>query len=143
MDTFDVVLKSLLEIGFLTGSQAFGTARIDSDYDIVYSVVDALKISIITGGYKSIQSDYNAGYTIQIEGKTINLIPVHPHEFLPWYLTTKAMKGMFEFYTFESKIKKYALFGVIKDALKGMVDELQTVDAYTDVNNYIIKRESE
>ena len=124
------MLNELLEIGFLAGSRAFGTARDDSDYDIVYSIDDAIKIDAIIQGCVRKPSDYFAGYYIQSGNRQINLIPVHPHEYLPWYLATKAMTATLIESGIKDTIKKYSVFMGIVSLFKGMVDRQGNLTEY-------------
>jgi hypothetical protein len=132
------ILAELLKIGFLTGSRAFGTARDDSDYDIVYPVQYSAEIATIIDGLDRSPSNYFAGYCVTIDGKDINLIPVHPHEFLPWVLATKAMTATLKESGIIDPIKKYAIFQGIVCLYKGMVAELGTLNEYGKLHDKII-----
>lgn len=124
------ILRELLNIGFLTGSRAFGTATEKSDYDIFFSVTDWATIDRIIAGFDRTPSEYFTGFYIKVEDKTLNLIPLHPHEVLPWWLATKAMTATFINSGVVSPIKKYSIFMAIVCAFKGTVEEVITVDAY-------------
>ena len=124
------ILDKLLTIGFLTGSRAFGTETEHSDYDIVYSVQDSLLVSDVIKDNTKTNSEYFSGYYITIEGTRINLIPVHPHAFFPWYLATIAMTSTYKISGIIDPIKKYAIFEGMVALYKGMVNELFTVDYY-------------
>lgn len=137
-----MILDQLLKIGFLTGSRAFGTNNDDSDYDIVYSVEDGARVSDIIGSLEKIPSNYFAGYYIHDNGITINLIPVHPHEFLPWYLATKATKATLATSGITSPIKKYAVFSGMVALYKGTVEELRNLSAYIELKEKILLLEN-
>jgi len=137
------MIDKLLSIGFLTGSRAFKTNRDDSDYDIVYSIVDSQKINEIIDGLEKVPSDYFAGYYVKNDNKTINLIPVHPHEYLPWYLATLAVKETLLLSGIKDPIKKYSVFMGIVSLFKGTVDQLQNLDAYNDVKKQILELTNE
>lgn len=126
----DDILKRLLEMGFLTGSRAFKTNREDSDYDIVYPVDYAPFINDILGNLERTPSEYFAGYFVKVDGKTINLIPVHPHEYLPWYLATLAMKETLKVSGIDNPIDKYSVFMGIVSLFKGTVKKLGTLKEY-------------
>ena len=128
-----MMLDELLKIGFLTGSRAFGTARDDSDYDVVYSIEDSARIAEVIGSNETTQSDYFAGYYIHADGKQINLIPVHPHEFLPWYLATKAMTATLKSSGINDPIRKYAIFSGIVALYKGTVEQRSNLAAYAQI----------
>lgn len=135
-------LDRLLEIGFLTGSRAFGTNRDDSDYDIVFSIEDISCIDEIIGKLEKTPSNYFAGYYVNDGDAKINLIPVHPHEFLPWYLATKAMKETLKISGITSPIKKYAVFSGMVALYKGTVEELQNLSAYIELKEKILLLEN-
>jgi predicted nucleotidyltransferase len=138
-----MIRDELLKIGFLTGSRAFGTNRPDSDYDIVYSVVDSPIVARIIEGRETISSDYFAGYYFRDDdGAQVNLIPVHPHEFLPWYLATRAMKETLKISGIDSTIKKYSVFMGIVSLYKGTVKEERTVNEYNKVKADILSIEA-
>ncbi len=133
------MLTKLLKIGFLTGSRAFGTSREDSDYDVVYSIDDSQKITDILGDAKRSPSDYFAGYFVIDGDKQINLIPVHPHEYLPWYLATKAMTATLKQSGIIDPIRKYSVFMGIVSLFKGTVEQRGQLSAYASVKEEIAK----
>jgi predicted nucleotidyltransferase len=132
------LVEKLLLWGFLTGSQAFGTAREDSDIDIVYSIQDSDKIAEIIGSAEKTPSSYFAGYTIDDNGKQVNLIPVHPHEFLPWYLATKALTATLKDSGIIDPIKKHAVFQGIVCFFKATVSELGNINQYDKLKDRIL-----
>jgi predicted nucleotidyltransferase len=135
------LIDSLLEVGFLTGSQAFGTAKEDSDIDIVFSIDDSQKINELISGRDRTQSDYFSGYyVLDDDFKQINLIPVHPHEFLPWYLATKSMTATLKDSGIVDPIKKYSVFMGIVCLFKGTVKELGTLNEYNKLKDRIMGR---
>ena len=137
------ILKRLLCFSFLTGSRAFGTNRDDSDYDIVYPIYFEDSIKEIIKGRTTNQSNYFSGYTILVDGLLINLIPVHPHDFLPWYLATKAIKEtLITSGLNENPTKKYSVFMGIVSLFKGTVEELKTVSKYRKQAFKIIAKEN-
>ena len=133
------MLDKLLAVGFLTGSRAFGTNSEDSDYDIVYSVEDTGKIKDILGNAEISPSDYFAGYFVKDGCKVINLIPVHPHEYLPWYLATKAMTATLKQSGIVDSIKKYSVFMGIVSLFKGTVEQRGSLSNYAFVKEKIAK----
>jgi predicted nucleotidyltransferase len=137
------LVDRLLEWGFLTGSQAFGTAREDSDIDIVYSIQDSDRIAQIIGPVEQRPSSYFAGYTIDDNGKQVNLIPVHPHEFLPWFLATKALTATLKDSGIIDPIKKYAIFQGIVCFFKGTVAELRNIDEYDKLKERILGKKQD
>jgi predicted nucleotidyltransferase len=132
------MLDQLLEVGFLTGSRAFGTNRENSDYDVVYSIEDSQRIKEIIALNETTPSDYFAGYCIQDGDKTINLIPVHPHEFLPWYLATKAMRETLKASGIDDPIRKYSVFMGIVSLFKGTVEQRHNLSEYEKIKPEII-----
>lgn len=140
----NTTIARLLAIGFLTGSRAFGTEKQGSDWDIVYSIQDSDKIEDILEGCPREPSEYNSGYKIKTsDGAEINLIPVHPHEFLPWYLTTKAMAATLKVSGITNPVKKYALFETIKGSFRGLVDQKGTLEAYDRLKDKVLSGEYE
>lgn len=131
------MLEKLLQIGFLTGSRAFGTNREDSDYDIVYSIESSAIIADIIGDVEKIPSNYFSGYFIKDGDKQINLIPVHPHDYLPWYLATKAMTVTLTQSEIIDPIKKYSVFMGIVSLFKGTVEQRGSLSAYAVVKEKI------
>lgn len=134
------IVERLLDYGFITGSQAFGTAREDSDTDIVYPIYYSQQVAKIIEGHDIAKSDYFSGYYISVDGKQINLIPVHPHEFLPWYLATLAMRETLKISGIIDPIKKYAIFQGIVCLYKGMVEEKHDIKAYEIIAKTIISK---
>jgi predicted nucleotidyltransferase len=131
------MLTKLLEIGFLTGSRAFGTSREDSDYDVVYSIEDSQKVADIIGDAERSPSGYFAGYFVKDGNKQINLIPVHTHEYLPWYLATKAMAVTLKQSGIVDPIRKYSVFMGIVSLFKGTVEQRGPLSAYASVKEEI------
>lgn len=132
------VLGKLLSYGFITGSVAFGTNRPDSDIDFVYAIDDSHYINEIIKDFPRTPSDYFAGYFINVNGEQINLIPVHPHEFLPWYLATKAIAETLKISGIVDPIKKYAVFQGIVCLFKGTVKECGSLSEYEKVKRDLI-----
>lgn len=128
-----MMLDKLLEIGFLTGSQAFGTARENSDYDVVYSIEDSQEIGEIIKGLERKPSEYFSGYFVIDGDKQINLIPVHPHEYLPWFLATKAMTATLKQSGITDPIKKYSVFMGIVSLFKGTVEQHRRLSGYIEL----------
>jgi len=131
------ILDKLLSIGYLTGSRAFGTHRKDSDYDIVYPINKANEIQDIIKDYEMVDSNYFAGYVINVEGQDINLIPVHPAEFLPWVLATIAMTATYKHTGIIDSIKKYAIFMGMVSMFKGTLDMSMKIDNITSLNKWL------
>lgn len=132
------LIASLCKVGFLTGSRAYGTARKDSDWDIVYAVQDSEEIDGILEGLERVRSGYNDGFCVTVLGTKINLIPVHPHEFLPWYLTTKAMTATLKASGIKDPVKKYALFEIVTGAFRGLCDQLGSTQGYNEIKKKIV-----
>jgi hypothetical protein len=107
------IKDQLLEIGFLTGSRAYGTEKKDSDFDIVINIKD-LQMAYHRIGDKEVkESEYFGGFYFSEGDDKINVIPVHPNEYEPWYFTTKAMTAILE-HAVCSQEEKYAMFSGIK-----------------------------
>jgi predicted nucleotidyltransferase len=114
-------LRALLNIGFLTGSRAYGTAELFSDWDIVISIERLSQIEPLLEGMERHPSDYSNGFKIRLPaGTVINIIPVHPHAYLPWFLATKAVMATLRDSHITNPIQKYALFELLVGAFKGL-----------------------
>ena len=135
-----MILEQLLKVGFLTGSRAFGTNRKDSDYDIVYSIEDSAIIADILGNQERTPSGYFSGYCVKDGDKIINLIPVHPHEYLPWYLATKAMTVTLKQSGINDPIRKYSVFMGMVSLFKGTVEQRGTLFAYIPIKEAIANK---
>ena len=135
------LMEKALEIGFLTGSQLYGTATEKSDYDVVFSIEDSDKIHELIHAYDKKQSDYFSGFFIKVDDIQINFIPVHPHDFLPWYLASRATAFTLTRSRITSAIKKYAIFSGMVALFKGTVEERGTLDNYKSVKEDILAME--
>jgi len=124
------VLDELLEVGFLTGSRAFGTNRDDSDWDIIYPIYEGALIATILEGKERKPSDYFAGYCIQDGGYTINLIPLHPHEIIPWVLATLSLKSTLKLSGITNRIQIHSIFMGTVCLFKGTVEQRGTLNEY-------------
>lgn len=106
-------MDELLELGFLTGSRAFGTEKEDSDFDIVISIKNMQKVLSIIEGKEITESNYFKGFYIDDNSKKINIIPVHPKEYIPWEMATVAVSAILKKAEFTQE-QKYALFQGIR-----------------------------
>lgn len=89
---------------FLTGSRAFGWASSDSDWDVCIlvgnrgeaeKIIKANLIDIIDRKGPSFkQSDYNSGFKGVTKYGEINVIPLHPLDFVCWWLATQQTKKL-------------------------------------------------
>jgi hypothetical protein len=104
------ILDMILDNGFLTGSRAFMTHNEDSDYDIVIPIFRKESLCKLLEGLDIIPSEYFSGFFVTPYEKTINIIPVHYLDYLPWYLTTKAFKTTWKRTGIQDPLKKYAVF---------------------------------
>ena len=115
------VYEQIVSMGFLTGSQTFGTQRPDSDFDIVTTVDKASELADLleqafpipctreASSYFS-GSKYTWWDTSRMGTVTFNIVPL-PHQSIEaWYLTTLAMSVTFKRSNISSKIVKYGLF---------------------------------
>jgi hypothetical protein len=122
--TFQTKLDELLQVGFLTGSRAFGTNDERSDFDVVYLITDTGKIDDILTGYDRTPSCYFSGYYVKIDDGVVNLIPVHPCEYLPWYLATVAMTSTLKLSGINDTIKRHAVFMGMVSLFKATVGQI-------------------
>lgn len=137
----DSIKDQLLQIGFLTGSRAFGGATDESDYDIVYCITDKTKVKNIIGDMPRTDSAYFQGYYITDENdkKRINVIPVSPSDYMPWFLATEAMKATFSLSGISNPIQKYALFQGLVAMYKGMGEKGSIDEVKLKIKNKIIE----
>lgn len=95
---------------FITGSRAFGTATdshvptgafsapiVVSDTDVAILVhhregVKAALEAMCTGPAED--SSYNNGFKFSTQHGTVNIVPLHPLDFVCWKLTTKHMRDI-------------------------------------------------
>lgn len=86
--------KKILEghINFITGSVCFGTQNNSSDLDVCVLINSRHLI------YKTVNnpvdSDYNNGFKFINDGREINIIPLHPLDFVAWFYASKLMNQM-------------------------------------------------
>lgn len=127
-----MIINTLMDKTFLTGSRAFGTARPDSDYDLVVSIehFQGIKNEIAeqVPAHAIHPSSYFAGEVLwwcdghvmpnSLGELSINLIPVHPESFKPWYLATLAMAATCKEAGFTNAVHKYAAFEAMVAAFK-------------------------
>ncbi len=133
------VIGKLLEFGFLTGSRAWGTNTTESDWDIAFSVGDTQLVDGLLPDENRTESEYFGGYYVAIGGVKINLIPLHPHAFLPWFLTTEAFKATFKLTSIKDPIKKYSLFEGMVAMFKATTSELGDLNTYHEQNQALLK----
>lgn len=122
--TFEDLKTALLQYGFLTGSRAFGGFRPDSDWDIAYLGIYRDEVNALLTGVTLVPSNYFSGSHLEIEGNSINIIPLHQVDFLPWYLATKAMKGTFSVAEIHDRTKKHAVFMGIVSLFKAVLSPM-------------------
>jgi hypothetical protein len=133
-------LDELLTVGFLTGSRAFGTARENSDYDIMFSVRASDYVDGILEDLERTPSNYFSGYFVVVDDTQFNLIPVHPCELVPWLLATEALKATLAKSGLIATVKKHAIFMGIVSLFKGTLDELGSFEAYA-AQEQLIRKE--
>jgi hypothetical protein len=109
--------EELLKIGFLTGSQFYGTATEDSDIDIAISIGMKRQALKIIGDSKITDSEYNGGCYFDENGEKINCIFLHPNELDGWIFATITMKTMLNIAEIE-KIDKCDLFQILVSSFK-------------------------
>lgn len=133
-----MTLEECLQYGFLTGSRAMGNARQDSDYDVVVPINYKDKIHDQLSQVKT--SEYFNGFTFDSSdnpSKLINIIPVHPHEFLPWFLATKAMAATILISGLTDRIQIHAVFFGIVQYFKATVKQRGTLKEYDNQNHQL------
>lgn len=79
---------------FLTGSVRFGCATNDSDLDIAFPInlrEVALEWAKQQGGMEA--SKYNLGVKVQVGAITVNLIFLHPVDYVAWYKAAQMLEA--------------------------------------------------
>jgi hypothetical protein len=105
---------------FLTGSQAFGTNHAESDYDICVPIHLAeeakAKAALPT------PSAYNNGWMFELQGKSINIIPLHPLDMLCWYLATQEIARLCRLAGMQAKFSnietRHGMFEILRGFYK-------------------------
>lgn len=96
MSEKDVPLEIFYGINyFITGSVRFGTQKPNSDLDIAICINNAEHIKDkleVTFKKKIKPSDYNNGFKFEHEAHTINIVPLHPLDYVAWYHAAKIME---------------------------------------------------
>jgi hypothetical protein len=92
---------------FVTGSVKFGCAKRSSDLDIAIPI--NYKSSIFKSKY--FPSEYNAGFKFMHNGICLNIIPLHPLDYVAWNHASKIIctLGLFINPMPLSKYKRYSL----------------------------------
>ena len=107
----DVIRTEVLKYGTVTGSQAYGTARADSDFDIAVPIGCVSMVMKIIGDRETADSDYFAGFYFRDgDGVVVNIIPLHFHTYRAWILATKMMTVALKDIPYLSSTSKYAMF---------------------------------
>jgi len=146
-------IESILDYGFITGSQSFGTATEESDWDFCFPVLSTSEIhnilneydwsqkeeSLYFNGTKFVFTDPNKRLTEKgfLAQKILNIIPVHPHAFKAWYLTTQIVPVIYKNMNL-TKIQKYAIFESSVAQIKGYSEEKGVLNEYMkEIGDYI------
>ena len=107
----DVIRTEVLKYGTVTGSQAYGTARADSDFDIAVPIGCVSMVMKIIGDRETADSGYFAGFYFRDgDGVVVNIIPLHFHAYEAWVLATKMMTVALKDMPYLSSTSKYAMF---------------------------------
>jgi hypothetical protein len=116
----------LLSMGFITGSRGFGTAHVDSDWDIAIWASDLAKCRELLEGCKPDNVTHslynNSEMYIYGHKEMINIIPLSAYELRPWWLATKALASTLPGLDIINPIHKYALFEAVKASFKGIIE---------------------
>ncbi len=149
------MLTKLLEYGFLTGSQAFGTADEHSDWDFcfpvfysteVYNILDEFswdseESSTYFNGIKYSQKTKKMGSNGYFIENQLNAIPVHYHAFKSWYLTTQIVPIVYRNVNL-TKIQKHGIFESFMAQINGYSSEQGDIEQYRREIADIIKKEN-
>lgn len=149
------LLTKLLEYGFITGSQAFGTADENSDWDFcfpifysaeIYNILDEFSwdsedSSLYFNGTKYSQKTKKIGENGYFIANQLNAIPVHYHSFKSWYLTTQIVPTVYRNVSM-TKIQKHGIFESFMSQINGYSSELGGIEQYRKEIADIIKNEN-
>lgn len=121
---------------FITGSRRFGTNHKNSDLDICICIVDFDDVkNIIVNKYNSSykKSDYNNGIKFKYKPNDveINVIPLHPVDYVTWYHATKLMEAT----PFKGKKMREELHGLYETYF-GLMKSHFTSESIT-IENYM------
>lgn len=136
-------IKDLLEWGFLTGGYGFKIFDSSSDIDIAFPIYNKSEILRLCDGFTQTPSEYFGGFYIVVDGEFINLIPLHPHAVMPWYLTTKAMRGIIHDISNKDKQFRHMIFESMVSLFKGVCNYQGTPQAYMQYNSICKNDEQE
>jgi len=107
-DEWLAIVRPFSELAFVTGSQAFGTARVKtsapnvidceppSDTDIAIPISDLKKVEseLVLRFAVPEHSAYNAGRKYKTQHGELNIVPLHPLDFVCWKLTTEHIQRL-------------------------------------------------
>ena len=127
----------LLKRGYLTGSRSFGTAKEDSDWDLIIPPwsVGPVEQALEENSISCEESNYFKGKTFMMKsGAKVNTIPLHPSAFKPWVLATRAMIMTYLVTDNTDPIKKYALFESLVASYKAILPVLSTEEYHKQID---------
>ena len=110
---------------FITGSVIFGCATKHSDLDICIPIMYALDIKDYT------TSNYNNGIKFKHNDIVINLIRLHPVEYVAWHNAVTMANSIELFKNSKDKNNRYALYQMLRS--------IATLNIGSDINakNYL------
>ena len=110
---------------FITGSVIFGCATKHSDLDICIPIMYALDIKDYT------TSNYNNGIEFKHNDIVINLIRLHPVEYVAWHNAVTMANSIELFKNSKDKNNRYALYQMLRS--------IATLNIGSDINskNYL------
>jgi len=74
---------------FITGSRRFGTCKQESDIDVC--ILINKRQELFDKAVEPKLSNYNNGFKTNVNGREVNIIPLHPLDFVAWFYAAKLM----------------------------------------------------
>ncbi len=101
---------------FITGSVIFGCATKHSDLDICIPIMYPIDIK------NAVPSNYNNGIKFKENGVVINLIRLHPVEYIVWY-NAVTMANSIRLFNCMDKRKRHSIYEMLRGIVKLSLDE--------------------
>lgn len=131
---FEQGFKTEAKQAFLTGSVRFGCATNDSDLDIAFPInlrECALEWAKQQGGTEA--SKYNLGVKVQVGAITVNLVFLHPVDYVAWYKAAQMLEASAIFKRGDlSRPLRHGIHEALCASAKMATSELLSISNYKD-----------
>lgn len=114
-DVPDVIKNNSIPY-FITGSVIFGCATNNSDLDICIPIMNQIDIK------NAEDSNYNNGIKFMENGIVINLIRLHPVEYVVWH-NAVTMANSIKLFNNMDKRKRYSIYEMLRGIAKLSLNE--------------------